>query len=322
MAMLAGKALVQGNPRVHNNLWKPEVIKPFPSHHFRAHRTLKITGETGKPLGSVVDLFAMSRTTMFSRASPLSFIQKKNFSMEDNEGGERYNRRERTERPPKPARLIDIPILTLESIELDNINFEAVETGMKGNLFLPLTFNGKNIRIETPILRAPFGLKRFTHPSGKEDANLNLAFEMNSSDPSHKMLTFLQALEEKIVKHTTQNADTYFPHLGDKSAESIQSIFRPSLRPPKEAKFSPLWKMKVPLTGRGAEFYYKEDKIPPEEIISQTRLTSVVELKGVWFQPEAFGVSWTLLQSKIEEIPPPKRSRRQQEGDNFVNESQ
>jgi len=315
MAMLAGKALVQTNPKVHNNLWKPEVIKPFPSHHFRAHHTLKLTGETGKPLGSVIDLWATRRTS-FSQSLSLNLLQKKFYS-DEREHREREPREFR-ERPPKPARLVDIPVLPVDAVVVENVVFEPLETSSKGNFFVPLTLNGKNMRIETPILRAPFGLKKFTHASGKEDAAITLTFESNPSDPSQKMLSFLQALEEKVVKHTIENADSFFPHLQDKSAEHIQTIFRSGLKPPREPKFAPLWRLKVPLTGRGADFFYKEDKIPMEEIINQTRLTSVVEVKGVWILPEAFGISFALLQSKIEEIPAPKRRRQ----DGEINESQ
>jgi hypothetical protein len=132
------------------------------------------------------------------------------------------------------------------------------------------------------------------------------------------MMTFLQALEERVVKHTIANAATLFPQLKDSSDEKIQSIFRSSLKPPKDPKFSPLWRVKVPVNARPAEFYYKDDKIPLEEIINHTKLASVIEVRGVWYMPEAYGLSFTLLQARVEEIP--TRKPKRQEGD--VNESQ
>jgi len=315
-ALLVGKALVQGNPKVQNNLWKPEVIKPFPSQYLKPKNLTKITGETGKPLGSVIDLFTTSGTTLFTRSS-FGITQKKGFS-DRPERYERSERSERHERPERPARLSNVPVLTLEHIDIESLKFEAFETSPKGNFFVPVTLNGKNIRVETPILRAPFGVKKFQNANGREDAALTLAFELNSSDPSNKMLTFLQALEEKVVKHTAENAESLFPHLTDKSPEHIQTIFRSGLRPPKDPKFSPLWRLKIPMGNRPAEFFYKEDKIPIEEVVNHTRLTSVVEMKGIWVLPEAFGISWVLLQSKVEEIP--ARRAKRQEGE--VNESQ
>jgi len=311
-ALLCGKALIQGNPKIQNNLWKPDVIKPFPSQYLKPKNLAKITGETGKPIGSVIDLFTTSSTTLFT-ASSFGMIQKKGFA-------ERSERSfERGDRPERPARLMNVPVLTLDHVDLQSVKFETFETSPKGNFFVPVTLNGKNIRIETPILRAPFGIKKFQSANGREEAALTLAFELNTADPSNKMLTFLQALEEKVVKHTAENAEALFPHLADKSPEHIQTIFRSSLRPPKEPKFSPLWRLKIPINvHRPAEFFYKEDKIPLEEVVNHTRLTSVVEMKGIWVLPEAFGISWVLLQSKVEEIP--ARKSRRQEGE--VNESQ
>jgi hypothetical protein len=196
-ALLVGKALVQGNPKVQNNLWKPDVIKPFPSQYLKPKNLTKLTGETGKPIGSVIDLFASSSsTTLFARSSFFG-IQKKGFA-ERSERGERY---ERSERPERPARLSNVPVLTLDQIDLSAVKFEAVETSPKGNFFVPITLNSKNIRVETPILRAPFGIKKFQSGNGREEASLTLAFELNSSDPSLKMLNFLQAIEEQVVKH-------------------------------------------------------------------------------------------------------------------------
>lgn len=312
-ALLVGRSLVQGNPKVQNNLWKPDVIKPFPSQYLKPHTKLnvKITGETGKPLGSVIDLFA-SNSVFFARSS-LTMIQKKGFAYE------RSERSERSERPPKPARLVDVPVVPFENLDISSLKFEPTETTIKGGFFVPMTVNGKALRLETPILRAPFGIRKFQNNNGREEGALNLAFELNSSDPSHKMLTFLQALEENVVKHTVENAESLFPHLADKSPEHIRTIFRSALKPPKEPKFSPLWRLKFSIGNRGSpEFFYKEDKVPVEEVVNHTRLTSIVEMRGVWIAPEAFGVTWSLLQSRVEEIP----SRRSKKQSDDVNESQ
>jgi hypothetical protein len=37
-----------------------------------------------------------------------------------------------------------------------------------------------------------------------------------------------------------------------------------------------------------------------DEILPQSHLTSIIELRGVWFLLNHFGVTWTLLQTQID----------------------
>jgi len=307
-ALLMGKALVQKNPKVHNNLWKPEVIKPFPSQFLKnsPHLSEVFSMETAKTLPTALNLFCNSSTTVV--ASPLSgsLVLKSSFATQGDRDGGRERRR-------------DVPILKVDGVDAKKIEFQEPEISPKGNMFVPISYNGKQLRLETTTLRAPFGLKKFTSSTGREEGILNLAFESNEADPSQKMLKLLKGFEEQVVQTAVARASTWFPEWADKSAEKIQSSFRSALRPPRDPKFSPLWKLKVNLNVRPTEFYYNGDKIPIEEVVNNTRLTSIVELRGLWVMPDAFGTTWSILQARIDEVPAP-RSRRNSTED--TNESQ
>lgn len=294
-ALLMGKALVAKNPKVQNNLWKQDVIKPFPS------RFVKSSGLNASSFEGVaeVKVFAPSALNMFCNtsstslfATPVSTNLARSFAMERTE--------ERARRPKSEN-------LKSDTFELDKMEILDVETSPKGNAFVPVNYNGLVVRMDTPSLRAPFGVKRFASNNGREEASINLSFD--DSELSQKMLSVVKNIEQKLVQTAVEKASSWFPDWKDTSEAKIRSAFRSSLRPPRDPKFSPLWRLKLKNNARPTDFYYNGERTSMEEVVPFSKITSVVELRGVWVLADSFGTSWTVLNCRIDEVGKPREKR-------------
>lgn len=284
-----GKALVAKNPKVQNNLWKQDVIKPFPS------RFLKNSGLNVSFEGlSEAKIVAPSALSMFCNTSSTSLFA----SMPSNIT--------RTFAEEKVRRRIENP--KADTFALENVAIGELETSPKGNSFVPVQYNSGVLRIDTPSLRAPFGVKKFASSNGREEANISLSFD--DSEVSQKMLGIIKNLEQQLVQTAIEKASIWFPEWADQSEAKIRSAFRSSLRPPRDPKFSPLWRLKIKThAARPTDFYYNGDRTAMEEVVPSSKVSSVVELRGVWIMPESFGTSWTILSCRIDEVGKPREKR-------------
>lgn len=294
-ALLMGKALVAKNPKVQNNLWKQDVIKPFPS---RFHKSSGLTARSFEGM-SEVKVFAPSALNMFCNtsstalfAAPVSTSLVRSFAFERNE-----------DRPRRPRS----ENVNSDTFELDKLEILEVETSPKGNAFVPFNYNGAVLRMDTPSLRAPFGVKRFASSNGREEASINLGFD--DSELSQKMLSVVKNIEQKLVQTAVEQAASWFPDWKDQSEAKIRAAFRSSLRPPRDPKFSPLWRLKLKSNARPTDFFYNGDRTSMDEVVPFSKITSVVELRGVWIMPDSFGTSWTALNCRIDEVGKPREKR-------------
>lgn len=289
-ALLMGKALVAKNPKV---TWKQDVIKPFPTR-FTPHSVLKV-----KEIKPEVRMFAPSALNMFCNTSsttlfaPMSTSIARSFS----------EQRERTEGARRPR----VEHIKVDTFDIENLEINELETSPKGNGFIPISYNGAVLRIDTPSLRAPFGARKYASANGREEANLSLGFD--ESEIQQKMITIVQNIEQQIVETAIQKAATWFPDWADQSEEKIRASFKSALRPPRDPKFSPVWRIKIKTQPRPTDFFYNGDRTAMEEVVPFSKVSCLAEVRGVWVTPESFGTSWTLLSCRIDEVGKPRERR-------------
>lgn len=311
MAIIVGRTLVQKSATHLASSTKKASSHSTMEHSFTAKKVVskapksRIASDHEMLYPSALPLFSNAFTATssfsFSKLLPKS-LQFRSFCTESSNNNNN-NEGERKRRPP-------IPILHVDEFDINTLTFSDVQFNAKGRQFVAINVNGRPLRLQTPTLRSPFGLKRFPSNSGRDDLSIQFSFDnMEADEATKKMLQVLTSIESKILETAVEKKASWFPDNNLSGDSAIKAAFRSTLRPPKDPRFSPLWKVKLNAANENAkgpketQIFLKDDQVSMEELLPHAKVTSIVELRGLWFLPSAYGISWSMLQAKIDEVP-------------------
>jgi hypothetical protein len=192
------------------------------------------------------------------------------------------------------------------------INFDVVSKNKMGGKIVRLSYGPTKqpVRIQTPVLYLPFGVSKYVdEKTGETTQSLDCAFRDMDNDP--KMQAFYDTIQkvDDILLQTCVERSTEW--LGKPmSADVITEFFRPLIKPPRDPKYSPLFKIKVvPLPGTNALpkiFDMKDTTTPIDDldyIVKGTSAKFIVTIPSVWFVNKTFGVSARLFQGVVTSRP-------------------
>ncbi len=189
------------------------------------------------------------------------------------------------------------------------ICFSNLRKGKMGNKTVYLNGAGnKKLTIQTPFMKAPFGLSSYTdESSGRTSYSLSLSFDKNEESHMQIQQVFEQ-LDNTIVEHVEKNSKEL---LGKKynSAVMREALYKPVVNPGKE-DYGATMKIKV-MNYNGqfqAELYNsKREKIDMENLTKGAQVACIFEIASIWFIDNKFGVSIRLQQAMtkvVEKLPP------------------
>lgn len=192
-----------------------------------------------------------------------------------------------------------------------NLNFEPVSKNKMGGKMVRITYgpNKQPVRIQTPDLYLPFGVGTFTDDkTGEVVYSIDAALKGFKENP--KVIKFhevLNSIDEKILQTCSESSVEW---LGKQmSMEVIREFFRPLIKPPKDEKYSPLFKIKItPVnkTGTLPKVFDMADPANPKDmdfVIKGSSARFIVTIPSVWFVNKTFGVSARLFQAAITSRP-------------------
>jgi len=140
-------------------------------------------------------------------------------------------------------------ILFPHELDVENIVFSEPKKNQKGGKYVLISYEGHRLRVQTPPMRAPFGISSFQETPN--DWNLYLSFGNMEEDASLQQLyDAVGVIEEKVLASAIDQGAAWFgkPH----SDESIRDMFKSSIKMMKE-KYPPMLKSKVPLAPDGSK---------------------------------------------------------------------
>lgn len=216
--------------------------------------------------------------------------------------------------------------LTATNVEdvVDRIQFDAPQVDATyGNVNIRLymksaTGEKHGVSIETPWMKAPFGLSTFevagsTVPKFK----LPLSFDKEDSCPRQQVFKrFCELLDEKVVKAAHENAGPWLKKDGQPEAV-IKAFYTPLLAYAKDerGKRSDKYPAKIQIklgtysnddgSYRFAAPVYKDKNTqvgpPTESIAKGMQAKTIVEFTGIWEVSGKFGAGWRANVVKIKE---------------------
>lgn len=206
---------------------------------------------------------------------------------------------------------INSAVILYKDFDASLINFEPVSKNKMGGKMVRLTYgpNKQPIKIQSPELYLPFGVGTYTdEKTGEVTHSIDAALKGMEENPRVKMFhEKMEALDESILNACVEKSQEW---LGKSmNREVIKEFFRPLIKPPKDPKYSPLFKIKViPLNkSRQMPKVYDVANVSDSKelsyIVKGTSAKFIISINSVWFVNRTFGVSARLFQAAITQRP-------------------
>lgn len=191
------------------------------------------------------------------------------------------------------------------------INFEPVSKNKMGGKMVRMTYgpNKQPIKIQTPELYLPFGVGVYTdEKTGEVTQSIDAALKGIEENPRMKaFFDKVNNIDEAILQTCVERSSEW---LGKSmSKEVIREFFRPLVKPPKDPKYSPLFKIKIIPLNKSKQMPKVFDVVSVDEpkeldyIVKGTSAKFIISINSVWFVNKTFGVSARMFQAAITQRP-------------------
>ncbi|KAG7674162.1 hypothetical protein KSW81_005997 [Nannochloris sp. 'desiccata'] len=111
----------------------------------------------------------------------------------------------------------------------------------------------------------------------------------------------MPAIDDVIVSMGVENSQDWF--CKPLPEGTIREFHRPLVKQPKDPKYSPIMKIKIPVDKSGvptAEIYNEaKERVSIDSIAKGSSITCIIELSPVWFVNKTFGLTWKLVQAAV-----------------------
>jgi hypothetical protein len=158
--------------------------------------------------------------------------------------------------------------------------------------------NKQKIRIQTPIMRCPFGLNTFSDANtGANSLSLDLSFG-GDSPKLNEFLAKCRAIDDAVIGVVEKNSVELF---GKQLSRDILSEFhRPCVRDPSDPKYAPTLRLKV--SGWSEVYDEQQQRVDNEALVKGATVRAIIE-PFFWTVNKSFGVSLRISQIAIVSRP-------------------
>ena len=204
------------------------------------------------------------------------------------------------------------------------VSFSAVKVlpiGKVTRKLVYLNYEGRALVLETPMCKIPFNLNedQETDNDGKDTGKVKYSFQLSFGDVKDdpKLAKFLKVFEElnSLVKEECKKNSLSWVKNKKITLNEIEFIYNDHIKryTDKETgectgKYPDTFKVKVPYyDSKFACYIFDNDRKPVEDIKSSLVKSAtgkfLIQCTGVYFVSGKFGLSWKLVQAKID-VPP------------------
>ena len=152
----------------------------------------------------------------------------------------------------------------------------------------------KKIVFTTPLCKAPFGVSSM---NGRYSVTFNVP---KDEEKSNDFSTFLSELDLRVLSEAKKCSQSWFKK--ELPPSKITSMYNPNLKN-KNTNYPPAFRARFPTDKNGnfmGNIYdFNRNTINQSNITNGSMIEAIVELGGVYFIANDFGVSWKILQLKV-----------------------
>jgi hypothetical protein len=207
-------------------------------------------------------------------------------------------------------------IVVPREFNIDGISYGEPKRLNTGGAVIYVNYNNGSCFLQTPMMRAPFGITTWASDSGGPDkTSIDVSFD--GRETNEEMNIFFKAisdLDERILKDAFANQQLWFKKKHP-TIDVLQALYTPCIRYSRDkdtgeinTRYAPNMKLNLPKDKDGelttVAFGDKRQEINLSELIQSgnsrgARVQSIVQLSSIWIVGGKFGVSWKVKQIRI-----------------------
>lgn len=213
--------------------------------------------------------------------------------------------------------------ITYKEFDPSKVTYGKVKVDSRGGKNVPILYDGKPLRIQTPLILNWGVNENVDEQSGSKKYNTALQFQREGNGPVVKFYEKMNAFQSKILSDCVSNCKPWFGK--SKMSEDIASaLFWPLLKYPKDKETqepdesrNPTMKVKIPYwEGKyNIELYDMDRNLVCDRpsdvdveigdlIPKASHFCGIIECSGIWFAAGRFSVPFKMVLGKVR---PPAR---------------
>lgn len=168
------------------------------------------------------------------------------------------------------------------------------------------------IHVETPVMYSPFGVSIYppnaSYTDVKKSYSIDLSFNNFENDEElAQMKNIIESIDSAMIEFGIKNSLEWFGKQMSRSV--IEELYRPILRPSKNNKYAPTFKLKIRTdynTGIPNIECFNADNIKMnlDSIQKGDKMKAIFEFSPIWFMNKQFGVSLNVTSVMVTETKP------------------
>ena len=213
--------------------------------------------------------------------------------------------------------------ITYKEFDPSKVTYGKVKVDSRGGKNVPILYDGKPLRIQTPLILNWGVNENVDEQSGSKKYNTALQFQREGNGPVVKFFEKMNEFQSKILSDCVSNCKPWFGK--SKMSEDIASaLFWPLLKYPKDKETqepdesrNPTMKVKIPYwEGKYNIELYDMDRnlvcdrpsdvdVEISDLIPKaSHFCGIIECSGIWFAAGRFSVPFKMVLGKVR---PPAR---------------
>lgn len=208
------------------------------------------------------------------------------------------------------AQVVSLP----KNVAVDNIDFGALNVMQNGAKTVYMNINKSPIIIQSPRMRVPFALSKFTGnddaPKGeREKWSLQLAFQdLETNTAMGNFFKFLKDMENSILNAGVTKCREWFKK--ELKKDVLSELCTPLLIYPKDKKtgevtdaYPPMFRLSIPVVNGVIQcpcYNLQKEKVDLNTIEKGSKVTAIIQFTGVWIAGSKFGCTSRVLQIIVE----------------------
>lgn len=204
-------------------------------------------------------------------------------------------------------------IVRAKDFDVSKVTFSDVKAfGGNGGKIVYLSYGRAPLVLQTPAMRAPFGVSKWENDGSPTKFTLDMSFQgIDSSKSMRAFFAALEKLDERMIDDGFENQATWFRGKRYGSKDIVEALYTPIIKHARDRetgertdRYAPTIKVNIPFKDDAFAcevFDAERQKIDLRQVETKGgTVTAIVQCTGVWFVGGKYGISFKALQLKVD----------------------
>lgn len=227
-------------------------------------------------------------------------------------------------------------ILLPKNFDVTRMTFGQPKQLENGGKTVYISYNDRNLLVQTPEMSAPFGVSVWPGERGAPDKyNVDMSFSgKESRPPLQTFFSMLEQISDRVITAAMENSQSWFKRREFPSRDVVEALYTPIIRFSKDRdtgeinnQYPPNFKLSLPFREGKFQFPAYDNNRAEVDMLALiasntrgkgSRVSAIAQCTGVWLAGGKFGVTWKVKQLRIiapQSLPAFAFQRTEEDGD-------